>query len=42
MADATLWITIAHLLATFDISLARDENGEEISIEDVDYPDAVV
>jgi len=29
-ADASLFIVIAHILASFDISKARDENGQEI------------
>lgn len=31
LADASIWIAIASILATFHISKARDENGVEIT-----------
>ena len=31
MAYESLWITIASLIATFDVSKARDEQGNEIT-----------
>jgi hypothetical protein len=30
MANASLWITVASVLATFDITKALDVNGREI------------
>lgn len=30
MATASLWITVASILATFDITKATDEHGKEI------------
>lgn len=30
LAYSTLWISVAHLLQTFDLLRAKDENGEEI------------
>ncbi|KAI0059643.1 cytochrome P450 [Artomyces pyxidatus] len=41
MANATLWIMMASLLATFDISKAKDEHGNEIPV-DLAYTDTLV
>ncbi|KAI0056528.1 cytochrome P450 [Artomyces pyxidatus] len=41
MANATLWIMMASLLAIFDISKAKDEGGNEIPV-DIAYTDNLV
>ncbi|KAM6489427.1 Cytochrome P450, partial [Amanita muscaria] len=43
MADMVVWLVIASVLAMFNISKARDENGNEIKVNaDVDaFTDAV-
>ncbi|KAF5384919.1 hypothetical protein D9615_001120 [Tricholomella constricta] len=41
MAEATVWLTIVTVLSTFDITKAKDEDGNEIPVDD-DYSDGVV
>jgi len=41
-ADPVLWITLASVLATFDVSKARDANGVEIEIDPDAFTDTVV
>jgi hypothetical protein len=33
LADKSLWIVMATLLSTLNISKAKDENGQEITLE---------
>ncbi|KAI0310503.1 hypothetical protein OF83DRAFT_1272372 [Amylostereum chailletii] len=41
LARASLWIAMVSVLATLDISKAKDELGNEVPIE-VDYSDGLV
>lgn len=41
MADATVWGTIVSLLATFDVTKARDKDGNIIEVEEK-YSDGVI
>ncbi|KAJ7697457.1 cytochrome P450 [Mycena rosella] len=38
MAESSLWIAVASLLATFNIGKARDENGKEIELSHAYHP----
>ncbi|THH06077.1 hypothetical protein EW146_g9722 [Bondarzewia mesenterica] len=41
LADSTLWISVASILAVFTIEKAKDENGAEIPVR-VDFADGLV
>ena len=41
MAIDMVWITVANILAAFDIGYARDENGQVIPVEE-NYPEGMV
>ncbi|KAI0064614.1 cytochrome P450, partial [Artomyces pyxidatus] len=40
-ADASMWIMVASLLAVFDVTQAKDENGRDIQLE-VEFTDGIV
>jgi len=42
LAEGTMWITIAYMLATFDMSSPKDKNGNEIKLEDVEFEEGIV
>ncbi|KAL0953580.1 hypothetical protein HGRIS_004795 [Hohenbuehelia grisea] len=42
MADATIWLTIASMLAVFNITKAKDQAGKEIPIPEYDYTDGLI
>ncbi|KIL71215.1 hypothetical protein M378DRAFT_154710 [Amanita muscaria Koide BX008] len=41
LADASVWLMIASVLATFNISKARDEHGNEIDVDDQAFTDSL-